>query len=275
MKHIRMAMLVLSCDKFSPLWNDFFNLRDKFWGDCPYPWFVVTETKSFDREDVEVIKCGKGVDWAGRFRMAVQYVDADYIGLFLDDFFISSKVDTPTIESLLDLMDSDNVCTINVGNVFGWITRQQPTKEYYKDHLIKIPAHLRWGLSTESTIWNKGYLLDTLGDGDYSAWQFEIDRCKQAETELGIPGLNLCDDRLPFKVSTTPVVIQGEFYPDAIRKFHKIGYDIDTSGFPVMGRKKVFMYKLKCFAAEMKHGKKILKWIGTHVFGLKFFSDTL
>lgn len=275
MVHVKMALLVLSCDKYSPIWNDFFNLRDKFWKDCQYPWYLVTESKDYERFGVNVIKCGKDTSWSRRFRMAVQSVDAEYIGLFLDDFFISSQVDNQLIESLLDLMEHDHVSTINVGNVFGWITRQQTNKEYYKEHLIRVPAHLRWGLSTESTIWNKQYLLNTLGEGEYSAWQFEIDRCKQAESKEGIPGLNLCDDRMPFNVTTTPVVIQGALYPSAIKKFRKLGYEIDTSHFPIMGRMQVLLYKLKCFAAELKFGRRIFKWIGIHFFGIKFFSDSL
>ena len=53
-----MSILVLSCDKYKYAWDDFFNLRDIFWPDCPYPWYVVTESEDYDRKDVEVIKCG-------------------------------------------------------------------------------------------------------------------------------------------------------------------------------------------------------------------------
>lgn len=268
-------MLVLSCDAYSALWGDFFNLRDKYWPDCPYKWYLVTESKDFQRDGVEVIKCGKDFNWAGRLRYALHLVDTKYVGIYLEDYFISAKVDNARIEKMLILMEKDGISTINVGDVFEWIISQQPSKEYYAEHLIKIPAHLRWGLSTESTIWNKQYLLDTLGVGDYSAWQFEIDRCKQAASEDGFPGINLCDELQAFNVSTTPVVIQGAFYPEAIKKFHKLGYDIDTSRFPVMSMKKVILYKMKCFTAELKHGKKFFKWIGRHIFRMKFFSDSL
>ena len=82
-----LSILVLSCDNYSDLWDDFFNLRDKFWPDCEYRWYVVTETKDYKRNNVEVIKCGKELNWAGRFRKAVQSLDSPLVGVFLEDYF--------------------------------------------------------------------------------------------------------------------------------------------------------------------------------------------
>lgn len=274
MANMNMAMIVLSCDKYSTIWKDFFNLKDIYWKDCSYPWYLVTESADFLRSDVKVIKCGNELNWSERLRMALNQIDADYLGLFLDDYFISETVDNGSIDSLICLMEKENISTINVSNVFKWIINQ-PQKEYFKEHLIRVPNHLRWGISTESTIWNKKFLLSTLGEGDYSAWQFEIDRCKEAASELGLRGLNLCDDRMPFKVSRTPVVIQGAFYPKAIREFKRRGYIIDTSNFPIMSTKKVIIYDLKSAFAKLSFGRNIFKWIGSHVFGIKFFSDSL
>lgn len=270
----KLAMLVLSCDKYAPVWTDFFNLRDKFWADCPYKWYVSTESVDFVRENVEVIKCGKDLNWAGRFRKAVQSIDADYIGLFLEDYFISDKVDQNIVAALVELMAENNITTINTSDVFSWIINQRK-KEYFREHLIIVPKHLRWGITTCSTIWEKQFLLDTIGSGDYSAWQFEIDRCKEAASETGLKGFNLCDDRMPFKVSTTPVIVQGGFYPPAIWKFKRLGYKIDTSQFPTMTFKQASVYAIKHYTAKIPFGKKFFKWVGNKVFGLKFFSDTL
>ena len=270
----KMSMIVLSCDKFSGLWTDFFNLKDRFWPDCIYDWYVVTESVKFNRPDVTTILCGKDLNWAGRFRKAVQMVDTPYIGVFLDDFFIYDKVDNNLIEHLVSLMESNNISLINTANVFEWIINQ-PNKEYFDEHLIKIPQHLRWGISTESSIWDRNYLLEKLGEGDYSAWQFEIDRCNEAASDAGLGGIILCDDRQPFKVTPTPVVIQGKFYPKAIQKFKKLGYNIDTSHLPIMTFKQVVLYDLKAYFAKLPFGKRFFKWIGKNVFGLKFFSDTL
>ena len=99
-----LSILVLSCDNYRDLWDDFFNLRDKFWPDCEYKWYVVTETKDYQRNNVDVIKCGKELNWAGRFRKAVQSLDSPLVGVFLEDYFINAPIDNDRIKGLVKLM---------------------------------------------------------------------------------------------------------------------------------------------------------------------------
>ena len=116
-KEVLAAMFMLSCDKYSDLWDDFFNLKERFWPDCPYNWYLVTESKCYKRDGVTLIKCGKELDWAGRLRFALNSVDATYIGIFLDDSFLESKVDTSIIEGLVELMHTRNVSFISTEKV--------------------------------------------------------------------------------------------------------------------------------------------------------------
>lgn len=268
----KLTMLLLSCDRYSDVWDDFFNLKERFWPDCEYQWRIVTESKDYTRESVSTIKCGFELNWAGRFRKAVQSVDSPYIGIYLEDYFIKSPIDNAKIKGFVDLMEKDNVSFLNLGNVFHHILRQ-PNLEHYTEHLVKIPQHLRYGIDTAAAIWDKNYLLEKLGGGDYSAWKFESDRCAEAASEKGFGGLILCDDELSFNVSEIPVIIQGMFYPEAIKYFREVvGYDI-LSRRKVMSKKDVLKYKFKTKMSHATHGRKVLKWIGTHVMGYKFFTE--
>ena len=157
----KLAMLVLSCDKYSDLWDDFFNLKERFWSDCPYKWYIVTESKDYNREGVSVIKCGNTLNWAGRFRYAVNTINAQYYGIYLEDYFITEKVENAIITDLLDIMERHNVTFLNTADVFGNCIRMR-NKNYFKEHLIVIPNDKRYGISTESAIWEKNYLLKKL-----------------------------------------------------------------------------------------------------------------
>ena len=215
-----LCILVLSCDAYSDLWDDFFNLRDKYWIDDTIRWYVVTESKTYSRRGVSMIHCGKDRNWAARFRRAVEIVDTPYIGIFLEDYFITDTVDIERVKSLVELMKKEKVTYLNVGDVFESIIRMK-NKEYFADNLIKIPNHMRYGISTVSAIWERTFLLQKLGDRDYSAWQFEMDRCHEAASPQGLGGFLLCDEKRSFNVSTLPVVIQGKFYPEAIKYFKR------------------------------------------------------
>ena len=266
----KIVMFVLSCDAYSDLWDDFFNLRDKYWADCPYRWYVITESKDYQRKGVEVIKCGKDKNWAARFRYAVQVVNAQYYGIYLEDYFITEKIDNSIISELLDIMENNNVTFLNTSDVFYNVIGMKD-KKYLKEHLIIIPNNRIYGISTESAIWERNYLLKKIGDSDYSAWQFEIDRVNEAKSAEGLGGLNLCDDRLPFHVSVEPVVIQGKIYPRARKFFQKQGYEFLTQR-EDMSFKQVFLYDLKMYMSKVKYGKKLIKWIAAKILGVKFFT---
>ena len=265
------SMLVLSCDNYSDLWDDFFNLREKFWPDCPYKWYVVTESKDYPREGVEVIKCGKELNWAGRYRHAVKTVGTPYVASFLEDYYIAERINNERISGLVNFVREHKVDFLDLGNIFRHKI-DAPNKKYYADHLVIIDKHLRYGIDTAPAIWNRDYLLEKLGTDDYSAWRFEKDRCDEAETESGYNGLILADDRLSFNVSEVPVVVQGMFYPPVIKHFHNRGYDIDTSKRQVMSRIQWFKYDLKRWCHDIPFGHGALKWFGAKFLGYKFFT---
>lgn len=266
----QLVLFVLSCDAYQDLWEDFFNLRDRYWPDCPYEWYLVTEEADFKHENVTVIKCGKDLNWSGRLRFAINKIDSPYYGIFLEDYFITDKIDNAIIENLLKIMKDNAVTFINTSDVFyNCIGRKE--LDYYKENLIIIPNHKVYGISTESGIWSKQYLLEKLGDGDYSAWQFEIDRVNEAKSENGLGGFNLCDDRMPFHVSILPVVIQGKVYPAARKFFQRNGYEFMTNR-DNMTFKQVLLFDMKMKFSNMKHGKKVLKWLASKILGIKFFT---
>lgn len=267
-----LSILVLSCDNYSDLWDDFFKLKEKFWPNCPYQWYVVTESKDYQRENVDVIKCGKELNWAGRFRKAVQTVETPLVGVFLEDYYINATIDNERIRGLVDFSIEKGVDFLDLGNVFKHKINQ-PNKQYFADHLMIIDKHLRYGLDTAAAIWKKEYLLEKLGEGDYSAWKFEADRCAEAASEEGYKGLILVDDRLSFNVSEIPVVVQGMFYPPIIEDFRKRGYEIDTSKRKIMSGYQRFKYDFKRWCANIPFGHKFMKWFGTKFLGYKFFTD--
>ena len=270
----KMALLVLSCDNYKYAWDDFFNLRDKFWPDCPYKWFIVTETEQFDRKDVEVINCGRNLNWTGRFKYAVTKVDAEYVAVYLEDFFIEDRIDNEIIEEEIRIMDAHSVSMINVGDVFDWIIKQ-PYTDKFNENLIIIPKHLRYGISASLAIWRTSFLIDFLGEKDCNAWDFEMNGCRMADSVNGLPGFLLCDIRQPLHPSRVPVIVQGKLYPPCIKHFKQRGYSIDVSKYKVMSFKDKWKYNMKHYFAKAPFGKKTMKWIAKKMLGYNFFSDSI
>lgn len=273
----KLSLLVLSCDKYNDLWDNFFRLRDLFWPNCDFNWYLVTESSDYNYNNVTVIHTGEDLNWTGRLKYALEIIDTPYIGWYLDDFYISEKVNNSLIHELVDKMEKENIDHVNVSDVFDSLIKMPEPHEYHDKYLFKIPRHKKYGISTAAAIWDKNYLLRILGNEDKNAWQFEIDLCKQALSEKGLPGLILCDKRKPFKVTSVPVVIQGKYYPKAIKYFARKGLAIDYTTRGCMSRKNVFMYDFNSWIRSILRNypnlSRRIKWIAKNIFRVKFFTN--
>ena len=96
-------VLVLSCDSYSDTWKIFYDLKSKYWKDCPYDTYLVTETKDCDY--FKTIKTTGA--WTKRVREALIKLDSDFILVMLDDFFIRDYVDQERIDNLINYFDND------------------------------------------------------------------------------------------------------------------------------------------------------------------------
>lgn len=265
----KMSIFVLSCDKYEDVWDNFFAIKDKFWPDCNFKWYLVTESKQYHRKDVTTINASG--NWSTRYRKAVEFVDTPYICSFLDDYFIVSPVDNQRINNLVDFLTIHKVSYLNLDDGFNHI-QKTPNLQHFSEDIVVIPAHMKYGVDTAGAIWDRNYLLEKLGNGDYSAWQFELDRCIEADSEAGLNGTLLLDQKQSLNISKIPVIIQGAYYPPALEDFKKRGVIIDVKDRTVMSSWDVFVYWLKRRCAKAKHGRKFLKWVGTNVFNIQFVS---
>ena len=271
--HKAVSILVVSCDEYSDLWDDFFNLKERFWGDCPFETYLVNNSMDYSRHGVKVINCGDDAKWSDRMRMAISKVDTPYVCPILEDHFICKTVITETILSIVDMVISQNIDYINLGDPFH---RKFSDKKYYSEHIIEIPTNRKWGVDTSAGFWKREFLLKLLGNGSYTAWQFEVDRCEDAKhPERYNNNIILYDERHPLNVTTIPVVVQGLVYPESIKYFRSIGYTINTNGREVMTKKQVLINHIKWMASSLKNEKikKLLKVISSKVWGIKFYTN--
>lgn len=268
MKKEMLSILVMSCDKYSGIWNDFFNLKEKFWPDCPFRTYLATDTKEFIRKDVETIHFGDIHEWSKCVRETVKRIDTPYVCLWLEDALICKPINTSVIESDMNYIVNNNV------DYFCIEVKRRFKPENMKEiapHIRVIDPHQRYGVDTAVAIWEKNYFLDKL-QKDCNAWQFEVDRCTEAATPEGVKGVILYDDRHPANISITEVLRRGELRPKAIKFFDSIGYHLNTKDLPVMSKWNVFKETMRQKAAVSKHGKAILKKIGK-LMGFYVYTD--
>ncbi len=161
-----LSILVLSCDKYSDLWNPLFCCFDKYWGDCPYEVFLGSNTRSFKHKRVKTILSGPDKDWSSSLRLILQQIRTPYVFLWLDDIFPTERVNTTLFAETLGFMKEQKAKHIHV--------EPSPKPD-------RVLANGKYGLYEKGApyrgitfgFWDVAYLQELLIAGE-SPWNFEI-----------------------------------------------------------------------------------------------------
>lgn len=264
----QLAILVLSCDKYSDLWDDFFNLKDKFWPECPYSCYLATDTKEYNREGVQLIHFGDIRLWSICAREALRQIKEPYVALFLEDAFMYKQIDTLVVEEDLKFAIDNRADFLTLER--DRMEKALTLEDQLAPHIWRINPHKKYGIDTSAAIWEKGFLFKALEKEDCNAWQFEVNFCKMAESEEGLQGNIFFDDRQPFNISPIEVVQLGQLSTDAIKFFHKKGYDIKSNR-ERMGRRRMLYFRYRNRLEKEPFLGKVVRRI-CKLFGVKFFS---
>lgn len=263
-----MAIVVVSYDGYSDLWDDYFNLLNKYWADRPYPVYLANNVKQPRYHNVSVINCGADAQWSTRTRMAVEQIKHPYICLLLEDYFTGDKVVNKDVAEALELIQRDGLKYYKLNNF------SKVKAKHYKnmEHLYTIPENLEYGISLQAAIWDRNFLLKHIGNKDYSAWKFEVDRIKEAEvaSKKLIQGcvfdcrniLNICHG-----------VSKGKYLKSAIKYFEHQNYHLNITQRAVMTRQEYMAFCIKGLGKQIiptKARKKVKNILSK--FGMEFVS---
>jgi hypothetical protein len=152
----------------------FFAFFFKYWPDCPFPIYLITETKTFADKRVRMINLGTDFGWANNMIKALDTIPEKSFIYFLEDVFIMEKVDTARIVRLLELMRKDNVSCLRLSPTPGPDATYGTSKE-----LGIIDQNAPYRVSTMTAIWDKAAFKRLLKPGE-NAWQMELDGTKRA-----------------------------------------------------------------------------------------------
>lgn len=265
----KLSIVVVSCDKYSDLWDDVFNLLDIHWPDRPYKTYLATDSKQYERKGVEVIHFGNIRQWMVCTRKAIERIDSEYVLFLMEDYFVIKDIDTRIIEEDLRFLDEQQADFINLHQK-PYFLNEEDSKYISKD-IRTIPNNTRYGLDTAGAIWRREFFLEQLNREDGDAWRFEAILVGDSMSEKGIPGKLFFDTRKPLNLCPGEVVRLGKFTLDTVKIIESTGYKIQSTR-ARMTKWEFYMDKLKGRLASVKHGRRFLKRIGRKL-GFVFFTE--
>lgn len=170
---IKCAVIVSSCDKYEDAWTPFFTLIGKYWTDCPYPFYLNTETRKVDKiAGIPVTSISnpyQNCSWGKRLIHALKQINSEYVIFMLEDFFLMSPVDQKELDHSIELMDANpKVSNINFG--YG---KSIESTDFIDPLYAKRSRNTGYYLNAQAAIWRRKMLIELLSPYE-SAWQFEL-----------------------------------------------------------------------------------------------------
>jgi len=216
----KVAVLVTSCDKYRDLWEPFFTLFFKYWGDCPYPVYLGTNHLKYDNERVKTIAVGDDTDWSSGFRGMLEEIPHPYVIVLIEDYLLTQPVDTARIDRLVSYMEDKGAGCLRLYPCPG---PDLPCPDNPEVGEISKGADYR--LSLQAAIWNRQTLLELLREGE-SAWELEINGTERTN-DLDVPFLCVIGDS-PIPYFCTGVV-KGKWVKEAVKLCETEGIEVDLT----------------------------------------------
>lgn len=208
------TILVLSCDKYSDLWEPFFGQFWKYWPDCPYQVVLGSNTKGYKHPKVKTILSGPDRDWSTSLRAILEKISTPYIFLWLDDIFPIEKIRSTDFSNALEFLVRNKGKHMHTG--------PSPKPDF-------LSQDLRFGVyesgapyrATAMGFWEISYLHDFLIMGE-NPWNFEIMGSYRTRYTDGF----YCSMKPLFE--RLHVVEKGKIFADAYEYCRKHSIPLDT-----------------------------------------------
>lgn len=203
------AFVVVSCDRYSDLWEGFFKSFFKYWPGCPFDLFLIANHLSYPDQRVKTICIGEDKDYASNLRLALTQINHPWIFLWLEDCMFSGKINEHTTNQVFE----QAITTTNLG--YLKLSNDYPLAYSCRTGTAfgAIPKGVKYRSAIGMSLYRKDVLVKLLVPGK-NAW--EVDKSDASDS--------FSEDfyALAAQYATNPIfpyvntVIKGKWYIPAI-----------------------------------------------------------
>lgn len=175
MRNYDLSLLILSCDKYSDLWDPFYDQLEKNWNDRAIKSYILTDKKTGKNyENVEIISAGKNLSFSERIRYACNEINSKYVFITLDDYFLMNKIDNSEINKILNYIKRNDV------DYFRIFPIPKPNKKGFKrEGYYNIDLSGNYKVNLYPGIWKRELLSKTVKE-ELNPWEYEVSLTKVA-----------------------------------------------------------------------------------------------
>lgn len=164
----KIALLVLSCDKYTDLWEPYAELFNRFWPDCPYDKYLASNIIEFNSYGFKPILMGADETWSRGVKIALLKLkdNYDYVFTTLEDTPLVEKVDNNYLVNAFESFMSGN------GNFLRTYMVTFPKLKPINQYFGEVENNTPYRQTCVYALWKINTLYEILDDNE-SAWEFE------------------------------------------------------------------------------------------------------
>lgn len=221
---MKTVVIISSCDFFKECWEPLVYSFEKFWPDCPFPIYIISNHIEDINLKVNFLKVGNDNFFASNLKTALELLECDFVIYFQDDYFLSKRVNTEAIQEHIDYCFSNQIHFLKI----------HANDYLLRDHLkiensiyCNNPIDVRYSLNTSIAIWDKK-TLESLCIKGYTGWDWErniVQFVKQ--NSISIKSLILHSssmDNFGIKTITGGAVAKGRWTKSGVRFLEENGF---------------------------------------------------
>lgn len=183
---MKTAVLISSHDKYSFAWDGCAHGFKKYWPDCPWPIYFMTNTLTPPLGIPIFIRDTQ--DWSTSMKIALlTLIDEKFesILFILEDFWLTASTNTKALEEFAHWIEGSHLGYIKLypSADATVICPYEPRIAYFKPDAL-------YRTSLNASLWNPAYFLALLKENE-SIWAFETEAGRRATTLGYLPG-NFC-----------------------------------------------------------------------------------
>ncbi len=208
------AVVVLSCDKYSDLWKPFFELYFRNWSSVDLPVYLCANRQVFEDARVITALSGEDPDWSTSIKASLEQIPHNYVLLVFDDVFFDRPVDQSALARLLSFVGGRQPSYLRFRPAPK--PDERVDADFGRIHEDTIYRTSVFGL------WKRSVLLDLMKPGE-SAWEFEYQSSERARGLVDFYGV------YHNYFSYIHAIEKGLWIPDAYKRMLALGVQPDLS----------------------------------------------
>lgn len=219
------ALLVSSCDAFFDAWKPFAQFFDRFWVDCPFPCFLLSNDLTVRSPRWQSLAVGPDRGWSCNLLIALEGIPQSHVLYFQEDYFLTDFVRLPQLAedfaAVID-RDADSLC-------FRARSEPDPGTQPLNDRFGIAPLASDGRTRCQVTLWKKSALQSILRAGE-TAWDFEARGSARTQEMEILTYLRRDNTPVPYLMSA---ISRGFWMPDALELCRGHGVRIEPFFRPV------------------------------------------